>query len=401
MQASRMILDVQTISLDPPRQFAVSTLPGRFRWLSRKKDEMFWKQFAPVVLVAISLGCGQSRPTPVDDKPRSSRRNERHVFRVLAISPDGRRAVSSDGVGIATWDLISGQPLAPSCSYFSGTKDVTRAWVSLSFTADSKAVLIGTDGRDIGLWDAASGDKVAVFVSDDANVLALACSPDGRYAATADNGKLHLWDMKTCKESRILAKTDSAVYALAFSPDSKQVVSGSSASGAADHAIRLWDVETGKCLATFSGHEGGTTAIAMSSTGRFVLSGGADGEVKLWEVATSRAVRSIQVGLTPDNSPTNTITAVAFAAKDRQVLALARDQSPQLFDLASGNVVRTFFAGLPAIIVRQAQVVPGGKEALFAVNESLLLYDLTSGKELRKFGDFPLPPRGPSDKARE
>jgi WD40 repeat protein len=334
---------------------------------------------------------------------RGREMREHVAIRQLAISPDGLCAASYSGGGIRTWDLRSGQQLAPTCSYFSGEKWVFHRSVSLSFTADSKAILIGTDGRDVALWDAASGKEGAVFVPRDAKVQAVACSPDGRYAVTAEYGTLRLWDMKTCKESRILAKNPSNIYAVAFSADSNQVVSagwGSPVPGA-DHSIRLWDIETGNCVATFPGHKNGTTAIAVSLNGQFVLSGGGDGLVKLWEVATGKTIQTFKVGLEQYNAPTHEIIAVAFAAQDHQLLALARDQHPQLFDLASGHAVRTFLAGMDSVTVRQAQVLPGGHDAVFAVDACLLLYDLTTGKELRKFGNEPLPPRPPSAGVRE
>src|SRR6516225_8811180 len=58
------------------------------------------------------------------------------------------------------------------------------------------------------------------------------------------------------------------VESVAFSPDGRFVLSGSS-----DHAIKLWDVATGREMRSFAGHTGGVHSVAFSPDGRLALSG--------------------------------------------------------------------------------------------------------------------------------
>ena len=50
---------------------------------------------------------------------------------------------------------------------------------------------------------------------------------------------------------------------IAFSPNGKQVATTSH-----DGLVRLWDVETGELVTSFSGHEGGANRLAFDSTGK-------------------------------------------------------------------------------------------------------------------------------------
>jgi WD40 repeat protein len=83
------------------------------------------------------------------------------------------------------------------------------------------------------------------------------------------------------------------------------------ASGSADKTIRIWEVSTGECESTLSGHSGYVTAVSysclfsnvwcvltieglyrsvesvrFSPDGKQVASGSADSTVKIWQVST-------------------------------------------------------------------------------------------------------------------
>jgi WD40 repeat protein len=66
----------------------------------------------------------------------------------------------------------------------------------------------------------------------------------------------------------------------AFSPDGKVIAAGNRE----DHAIRLWDVTTGRERAVLRGHEGIVTALHFSPDGRLLLSGSTDHTILLWEM---------------------------------------------------------------------------------------------------------------------
>ena len=70
-----------------------------------------------------------------------------------------------------------------------------------------------------------------------------------------------------------------AVNSIAFSPDG-----GVLASGGVDMTVRLWDVEKGELIQTFTGHIDAVSSVTFSPDGSMFASGGEDGAVRLWKI---------------------------------------------------------------------------------------------------------------------
>jgi WD40 repeat protein len=82
------------------------------------------------------------------------------------------------------------------------------------------------------------------------------------------------------------------VYAVAISPDGKTLVSAS-----ADKTVKLWEVATGKELATLKGHTANIWCVAFRPDGKMLASGDGDdtiGTIKLWDTATRKEIASLR-----------------------------------------------------------------------------------------------------------
>ena len=63
------------------------------------------------------------------------------------------------------------------------------------------------------------------------------------------------------------------------------------ASGSVDTNLKIWDIRRKTCIQTYKGHARGVRQIIFSPDGRWVLSGGDDGVVKLWDLTMGRWTR--------------------------------------------------------------------------------------------------------------
>jgi WD40 repeat protein len=112
------------------------------------------------------------------------------------------------------------------------------------------------------------------------SVWSVAISPDGKYALSGSSDRtLKLWDLETGKCIRTMEGHTSIVSSVAISPDNRYALSGSG-----EGTAKLWEIETGRCIRTMEGHTESVFSVAISSDGRYALSGSGDKTLKLWRL---------------------------------------------------------------------------------------------------------------------
>ena len=149
-------------------------------------------------------------------------------------------------------------------------------------------------------------------------------------AASAGNATVKLWDFTPGRVIYDLKGHNSLVFAIAFSPDRKLLASAAqrtNADGNATCEVIFWDVASGRQVQTISQPTSGMIqTIAFSPDGRLLACGGGRsrgddvpaGEVMIWEVASGKELATLE-------APSGEVQRVAFSPDGRS-LAAASDQ---------------------------------------------------------------------------
>lgn len=209
-----------------------------------------------------------------------------------ALSPDGRFILRTWNENKELWDANNGKKIRD-------YEEHDGLIESVYFSPDSRYFL-STRHATVKLWETESGKEVRVFTNRWGHwVWESVFSADGKYILTGHSHYATLWETYTGKKVRNFTKDryrrfrakHYAIQAMAFSPDGQYILTGSG-----DNMAQLWETNSGKELAKFTGHGGPILSVAFSSDGKYVFTSSEDKTSKIWNLRGEELLTLIATG---------------------------------------------------------------------------------------------------------
>lgn len=190
-----------------------------------------------------------------------------------AFLPDGAR-IASRAYAIQIWDSTSWRLLMR--LHRSWPSGGARNW---AVSPDGTKILSSDGIYDpvLRLWDTSPRFRLfrrrrasATFVGHTSSIRACAFSPDGtRVVSAGEDLTIRVWEIATSKQIALLQGHNAPANDCAFSPDGLGVISASD-----DSTVRLWDAFTGSELACFVGSGPMACCACHAVRGRLVICAG-------------------------------------------------------------------------------------------------------------------------------
>jgi len=167
----------------------------------------------------------------------------------------------------------------------------------------------------------------------------------------------------------LVGHSGGGVNGVAVTPDGKRAVSASS-----DKTLKVWDVDTGRALRTLEGHSGVVHGVALTPDGMRAVSASYDNTLKVWDLETGCAPRTLE-------GHTEFVNAVAVTPDGKWAVSASDDYTLKVWDLNTGRALLTLEGH--SAPVSSVAVTPDGKRAVSASWKTLKVWDLQTGHALR------------------
>jgi len=255
------------------------------------------------------------------------------------------------------WDAKSGDELA----ILRHEDQVTGA----AFSTDETRVLTWSQDRTARLWDAKSGDELATLRHEGRVSGAVFSTDETRVLTWSQDATARLWDAKSGDELATLRHED-LVEGAVFSTDETRVLTWSE-----DKTARLWDAKSGDELATLR-HEGRVSGAVFSTDETRVLTWSADRTARQWDAKSGDELATLR--------HESWVSGAVFSTDETRVLTWSLDGTVRLWDAKTGDELATLRHEGPVV----GAVFSTDETRVLTWSEDMTawLWDAKSGDEL-------------------
>jgi WD40 repeat protein len=283
----------------------------------------------PVLGVLLSAAAFKTAQTPEAqsallhqiERRRSSRRliATGAAVEQVTLSPDGRGIAVEHGRDVSLWDAATGARRARLRSGGFAPP--------VEFSLDGRR-MVAVRGNRASVWDVATGKRRGTFTAGGRDTPNVGLSRDGRTLAIVGGNGVTLWDVDVLRRRATLARGAGFAAHPTLSPDGRTLAL------AAEHRVTLWDIHTRRQRAILPHRPGPATPVFTPDGRAVIVEHGR--RATLWDVATGRRRATFSDAHFPP---------AATFSPDGRTLALLTPARVTLLDVATGRRRATLLPG--------------------------------------------------------
>ena len=257
-----------------------------------------------------------------------------------------------------------------------------KSTASLIINPLQKTILLGASDAPASVWDA-NQSLICKLTDDTGYFRGVKFSPDGKtFVLDHVSGASSFWNQRDCKN--LFERSEIDPEKSVFAPDGKHIAV------IEEKSIKLYSAEKQELLRVLRGHTNRIASIAFSPDGKLLATASEDRTVKVWNLDQGQTLYSL-------DDPTFKAGAVAFSP-DGKILASADGDVPfyvrrggrkiKLWDISSGKLLRSF--GDHDLAIKTLAFSSDGKLlASSSKDKTVRIWNLSSGQLLQKLDGHP------------
>jgi WD40 repeat protein len=190
---------------------------------------------------------------------------------------------------------------------------------------------------------------------------------DGRLISGSSDGLIKVWDINT-------GRCINTITGHSNSATSLVVHDGRLISGSGDNTIKVWDINTGRCINTITGHNYFVSSLVVHD-GR-LISGSGDNTVKMWDINTGRCSNTIRG---------HNDWVRSLVAHGGRLISGSYDRTIKVWDINTGrciNTIRGHNDVVNSLVVHEGRLVSGSRDGTIKV------WDINTGKYINTITSY-------------
>lgn len=259
---------------------------------------------AVATATASTFAHGPSRFLPVGFLPNSTE--------IIGVLPDGRmqrRQVNPD----SEWPLREEAPLFD---------EGVEIGSSAALSANGAVLIVGGTKGKVVFWDIPGRRRITTVDSGNTALGFVAVSPDGRFALSGGSIRslARLWEVASGRRLASMAATTILPLCGAFSPDGQHLAVGWN-----DGSVEIRRAESGRTVRRIRSHSPIIQHVEFSPDNTSIAAGAPNGHVHIFAVDDGREVTTLRVAAHPDGGSDTRVSHLAFSADGRVLAAYVND----------------------------------------------------------------------------
>lgn len=228
-----------------------------------------------------------------------------------------------------------------------------------SFRSDGCLLAAGGDDGNVQLYDVKSKSLLRIFKGHKAPTHRSKFTRDGtKIISYSDDKTVGVWDIPT--ETKLISFEEHKDYIRAGSIS--QAGADIFISGSYDHAVKMYDARTSKCILSVN-HNAPVESVLMFSSGSVFLSAGGT-TINVWDAVAGRLFAQL-------SHHHKTITCLHFASENKRLMSGSLDRHVKIYDTMTYQVVHTLDYPSPilslAVAPEDKVVAAGTTNALLSI----------------------------------
>ncbi|MDA1141774.1 MAG: protein kinase [Planctomycetota bacterium] len=210
---------------------------------------------------------------------------------------------------------------------------------ALAFGRDPEACFLGDSKGKIRYWDTVTGNAIREWQAHSSVINTMMVSQDrlitGSGIGRGGDNSARVWD-KNSDQPVLTYNCLQGITSLDLSPGRRQLLLGCR-EGLQESPLRLVDIDNGEMLAEMEEHGDSVTAVAIHPSGRFALSGGMSGSIRMWHLEAADIVA------TPEGHP-ESVVFLRFLPDGKQFVSCSLDGDIRFWDTETCELLRSVHA---------------------------------------------------------